>query len=225
MEIYVSTDIEADGPIPGPNSMYSFGSYAFDWTGKEYGTFYATLTEIPGAAADQKTKTDFWDKHPDAFAMARKDAEDPALVMPRYRDWLKKLPGPPVFVGYPATYDFMFVYWYLMKYAGESPFAHSALDIKTYACCLMKKPFRQSTKKGMPPVWFPKDPHTHNGLDDAIEQGKLFLAMMAERFGKKGGSVIPAGNIMATPSPITGKTTFAPAPAVVPTQPSTGFQG
>jgi hypothetical protein len=25
-EIYVSTDVEADGPIPGPNSMLSFGS-------------------------------------------------------------------------------------------------------------------------------------------------------------------------------------------------------
>ena len=28
-EIYVSTDIEADGPIPGPNSMLSFGSAAY----------------------------------------------------------------------------------------------------------------------------------------------------------------------------------------------------
>ena len=28
-EIYVSTDIEADGPIPGPHSMLSFGSAAY----------------------------------------------------------------------------------------------------------------------------------------------------------------------------------------------------
>jgi hypothetical protein len=28
-EIYVSTDIEADGPIPGPNSMLSFASAAY----------------------------------------------------------------------------------------------------------------------------------------------------------------------------------------------------
>ena len=28
-EIYVSTDIEADGPIPGQNSMLSFGSAAY----------------------------------------------------------------------------------------------------------------------------------------------------------------------------------------------------
>jgi hypothetical protein len=28
-EIYVSTDVESDGPIPGPHSMHSFGSAAF----------------------------------------------------------------------------------------------------------------------------------------------------------------------------------------------------
>jgi hypothetical protein len=28
-EIYVSTDVESDGPIPGPHSMLSFGSAAF----------------------------------------------------------------------------------------------------------------------------------------------------------------------------------------------------
>ena len=28
-EIFVSTDVEADGPIPGPNSMLSFGSAAY----------------------------------------------------------------------------------------------------------------------------------------------------------------------------------------------------
>ena len=28
-EIYVSTDVEADGPIPGPHSMLSFASAAY----------------------------------------------------------------------------------------------------------------------------------------------------------------------------------------------------
>jgi hypothetical protein len=48
--------------------------------------------------------------------------------MPRYVAWLKTLPGKTVFVGYPAAYDFLFVYWYLMRFAGESPFTHQALD-------------------------------------------------------------------------------------------------
>lgn len=221
-EIYVSTDVEADGPIPGPNSMYSFGSYAFDWTGKEYGTFYSTLTELSGASADPKTKTEFWDKNPIAYAAARKDPKDPAIVMPQYRDWLKSLPGSPVFVGYPATYDFMWTYWYLMKFAGESPFSFSGLDLKSYACCLMKKPFRQSTKKYMPASWFSKAPHTHNGLDDAIEQGKLFLSMMAERHGKGKTPDISSFVQKSIANPVfTGNMqgTF------VPPQKSTGIQG
>ena len=46
-EIYVSTDVEADGPIPGPNSMLSFGSAAYT-SGKELiGTFSANPTGGP----------------------------------------------------------------------------------------------------------------------------------------------------------------------------------
>ncbi|SEI19125.1 hypothetical protein SAMN05192544_103397 [Paraburkholderia hospita] len=29
-EIYVSTDVEVDGPIPGPHSMLSFASAAYE---------------------------------------------------------------------------------------------------------------------------------------------------------------------------------------------------
>jgi hypothetical protein len=56
---------------------------------------------------------------------------EPADVLPEYVTWLQALPGKPVFVAYPAAYDFMFVYWYLIRFAGESPFSHSALDIKS----------------------------------------------------------------------------------------------
>ena len=52
--------------------------------------------------------------------------------MVAYVRWLDALEGKPVFVGYPAAYDFMFVYWYLMRFAGESVFGHSnCLDVKT----------------------------------------------------------------------------------------------
>ena len=55
-----------------------------------------------------------------------------------------------MFVAYPAAFDFMFVYWYIIRFAGESPFSYSALDIKTYAMALLKKPYRKSVKKRMP---------------------------------------------------------------------------
>jgi hypothetical protein len=86
-----------------------------------------------------------------------------------------------VFVAYPAAYDFLFVYWYLMRFAGESPFSHSALDIKTYAMALMGGDYRASVKKNMPRAWFGTAPHTHVALDDAIGQGELFCNMLAAR--------------------------------------------
>jgi hypothetical protein len=45
-------------------------------------------------------------------------------------------------------------------FTGESPFSHSALDIKTYAMTLMNKEYRDSTKRNMPRAWFDALPHT-----------------------------------------------------------------
>jgi DNA polymerase III alpha subunit (gram-positive type) len=98
--------------------------------------------------------------------------------MQRYVNWLATLKGKPVFVAYPAGFDFLFVYWYLMRFVGESPFSHSALDIKSYAMAMLKTEYRQSTKRNMPRQWFDKLPHTHVALDDAIEQGALFCNML-----------------------------------------------
>ena len=106
--------------------------------------------------------------------------------MPQYVAWLKTLPGTPVFVAYPAAYDFMYVYWYMIRFAGESPFSHSALDIKSYAMALLGKEYRESTKRNMPRAWFDKLPHTHVALDDAIGQGALFCNMLAARHGTWG---------------------------------------
>lgn len=179
-EVYVSTDIEADGPIPGPHSMLSFASAAFLPDKTLHGTFAANLTTLPDAQGDPRTMN-WWRTQPEAWTACRENARDPAEVMPEYVRWLKALPGKPVFVGYPAAYDFLFVYWYLMRFAGESPFSHSALDIKTYAMALLGKEYRDCVKRNMPRQWFNKLPHTHIALDDAIEQGALFCNMLAAR--------------------------------------------
>ena len=100
--------------------------------------------------------------------------------MQRYLAWVKSLPGKPVFVAYPAGFDFLFVYWYLIRFTGESPFSHSALDIKSYAMAVLKRGYRDSTKRNMPGRWFDPLPHSHVALDDAIEQGALFCNMLAE---------------------------------------------
>lgn len=178
-EIYVSTDVEVDGPIPGPHSMLSFGSAAYLADKTLVSTFDANLHTLPGATADPETMA-WWAKHPEAWKVCRSELRDPAEVMPSYARWLDELPHPPVFVGYPAAFDFMFVYWYLRRFAGRSPFSFSALDIKTMAMVMLDKPYRRVSKRKMPPRWFDELPHTHVALDDAIEQGALFCNMLAE---------------------------------------------
>ena len=178
-EIYVSTDVEADGPIPGPHSMLSFGSAAYLADKTLVSTFAANLETLPGATGAPQTMA-WWREHAEAWHACRRDLQAPEVAMRNYLVWLKQLPARPVFVAYPAAYDFMFVYWYLIRFTGESPFAHSALDIKTYAMALLKRPYRDSTKKSMPAHWFDELPHTHHALDDAIEQGALFCNMLAE---------------------------------------------
>lgn len=178
-EIYVSTDVEADGPIPGPNSMLSFASAAYLADKTLLSTFSANLMLLPDAAGDPSTMV-WWAEHPEAWDATRADCQEPEQAMPAYVAWLKTLPGRPVFVGYPVAYDFMFVYWYLIRFAGESPFSHSALDMKTLAMALLGTGYRDAVKRNMPSRWFDDLPHTHVALDDAIEQGALFCNMLTE---------------------------------------------
>ena len=77
--------------------------------------------------------------------------------------------GTPVFVGYPAAFDFMFITYYLYRFAGESPFSYFALDIKSYAMAMMKNGFHEVNKSTMPKHWFDDLPYTHVALDDAGE--------------------------------------------------------
>jgi hypothetical protein len=182
-ELYFSTDVETDGPIPGPNSMLSFASACYTEDKHLIGTFSANLEPLEGASPDPKTLA-WWQNQGAAWEAVQRDRRTPAEAMPAYVQWMKELcakrKARPVFVAYPVLFDAMFVYWYLIRFAGESPFSHSALDIKTMAMCAMNTTYRESSKKQMPGRWFDDLPHTHVALDDAIEQGALFCNILRE---------------------------------------------
>lgn len=181
-EIYFSTDIETDGPIPGPNSMLSFGCVALDEGGKELGAFSRNLELLPGAQGAPDTMT--WWSQPEqqaAWEACRKDPVPPERAMRDYVAWVEGFRSRPVFVAYPAGFDFLFVYWYLVAFTGSSPFSFSALDIKSFAMAITGLSYRQCTKRNWPRRWMSaKGSHTHVALDDAREQGAMFMAMLAE---------------------------------------------
>ena len=178
-EIYVSTDVEADGPIPGPHSMLSFASAAYLPDKTLLTSFSANLQTLPGAAADARTM-EWWQDFPEAWAACRKDLRAPELAMREYLAWLQALPGRPVFVGWPATWDFMWIYWYLVRFTGERPFRENALDVRSYAMGMRRVPFHMTSRTYLPKRWFDPLPHTHIALDDALEQGALFCNMYRE---------------------------------------------
>lgn len=133
--------------------MLSFASAAFLADKTLLSTFAANLEILLGASAHPQTMA-LWQTQPEAWTACRRDLQPPEIVMPRYVAWLKALPGQPVFVAYPATYDFMFVYWYLIRFAGESPFAHHGLDVRTYAMTLLKIGYKQAGKDHTRQPWF-----------------------------------------------------------------------
>ena len=77
-EIYVSTDVETDGPIPGPHSMLSFASAAYRADKKLIGTFSANLHLLPGATGHPETMA-WWQGQPAASSVPEDYPADDAL--------------------------------------------------------------------------------------------------------------------------------------------------
>ena len=135
-EIYISTDVETDGPIPGPHSMLSFESVAFDVHGAELGHFARNLETLPEAQGYPSTMA-WWAENQEAWALCRMNLAPPNQAMKYHVAWVQSIPGKPVIVAYPARFDFLFVYWYMLRFADHSPFSHSALDQAQHAQALV----------------------------------------------------------------------------------------
>ena len=180
-EVFVSTDIEADGPYPGDYSMLSFAGVAFAEDGTVISAFETNLTPLLGAERDERTMREFWSKERVAWEYVTRNPQDPAVAMPKFAEWVEGLPGDlKTMVCMPAGFDFMFMYWYMKKFA-HSPFSFSCIDTKSYVMAMRKKPYRHSGKRGWPGRWFAKGcPHTHKAIDDALEQGISFMKMREE---------------------------------------------
>jgi hypothetical protein len=66
-EIYLSTDVETDGPIPGDYSMLSLGSAAYLPDKTLLDTFEVNLEALPQAKSDPETM-EWWSRQPEAWA-------------------------------------------------------------------------------------------------------------------------------------------------------------
>lgn len=182
-DVYFSVDVEADGPIPGPYSMLSLGAAvagrfagSFTRVDPTIDTFYRELRPISDAYVPEAAAVSGLDRE-----ALRRDGADPAAVMAELTEWVKVCAagGRPVLVAYPASFDWMFVYWYLVRFTGGSVFGHSGcLDVKTMYAVKAGVPLSTVGKRGMPRALLSDRPHTHHALDDAVEQADLFANLM-----------------------------------------------
>ena len=177
--IYVSTDIETNGPQVGKNSILSLASAAFLDDKTLIDSFSVNLEVLPDGE-EHKITMAWWQKQPKAWHAARQHCIPPEHGMAQYLAWLNELPGRPIFVGYPIAFDFSFVVYYLERFTGKNPFGFFAIDLRSLAMGLNQTSFLKSSKHHWPAHWFEEKPHTHIALDDAIEQGTAFCNMLSE---------------------------------------------
>lgn len=167
-------DIEADGPIPGEYSMLSLGAVSVEAPER---TFYRELQPI-------SQRFD-----PEALAVSGLDRDRlvaagtaPEAAMQDFAAWADDLGGKPVFVSY-STWDWVYVYYYLLRFAERSPFGHSSLDLKSVYLGTFGTTWAETGKRHIarrhPELLEGLGPHTHNALDDAIEQAGLCRRLLA----------------------------------------------
>lgn len=184
-DLYISADVETDGPVPGPYSLLSFGLSAvgkYDGTNFERWkeqdrTFYRELRPISDDFQPEALEINGLDRE-----KLKINGQNPTEAMAEAADWVRAMCPEcrPVLVAYPVAFDWAFLYWYFERFApGGSPFGHSScLDIRTLYQAVAGTVFDQSGKTAMPEFLQPRSPHTHNALDDAIEQGELFSNLL-----------------------------------------------
>ena len=198
-DVYISGDIEADGPIPGRYSMLSFG-LCIAGEQDAAGVFVPIQPESARFYRELRPISDEYD--PAALEAIRAtgldrdrlvhEGDDPVVAMTAAARWVRELAlgRRPVFVGWPMGYDWMFLQWYFHSYCPTgSPFGFSsALDMKTMAYVGTHRVLDEGGKEHLPAELVPNRPHTHNALDDAVEQAELFQNLRRWRMpGSTGG--------------------------------------
>lgn len=151
----------------------SYDGQRFDRRAPGGETFYRELKPISEGFQEEALDVNGLDR--DALI---RDGMAPEQAMEEAADWVRRHAGDrkPVLVAYPVAFDWSFLYWYFERFAASgSPFGFSScLDIRTLYQAAAGTVHAQSGQSAMPASLLPASPHTHNALDDAIEQGELF---------------------------------------------------
>jgi ribonuclease T len=177
-EVYISVDVESAGPVPPSYSLLSIGAVPID---KPDSTFYIEIQPINANFVPSAMQV-----VGRPLEQFQKTGKPPRDAMTAFRDWIEAMAkgAKPVFVGFNATFDWAFVNFYFQEYLGENPFGIAGIDIKAFYMGLSGCAWEDTKSSKIPSEFKGKSRHTHNALDDAIEQAEMFQRMH-ERAGRK----------------------------------------
>jgi hypothetical protein len=165
--------------------MLSFGIAVAGWfNGSEFepfdpseATFYRELKPITDNFEAAALAVSGLDRE----VLVREGA-DPRTAMGAASEWIRERAreARPVLVAYPVVFDWMFLHWYFVRFLGESPFGFSsALDMKTIYQQKARVTIDRAGRTDLPPEYTSIRRHTHNALDDAVEQAEIFSRLFA----------------------------------------------
>jgi hypothetical protein len=185
VDVYFSADVETDGPIPGEFSMLSFALvYAGRFDGVKFArppnyttTFEATLRPISRRFEQEALDVNGLDRQ-----RLEHEGGDPTGTMAKASEWIRQQAdgGTPVLVAFPLSFDWSWLYWYFVRFAGKSPFNHSrCFDLKTAIAVRGRRTVSDSGHDRLPKALQSTRRHTHRALDDAMEQADILAKFFA----------------------------------------------
>lgn len=172
VESFVMVDVETAGPTPGLYPLLSIGACTLPQPRQ---TFYIELKPDKLAAVPEALAV----THFSLEELAQSGVE-PAQAMQRFADWLKsELQGArPIFAAFNAPFDWMFINDYFIRYLGENPFGHNALDIRPLYMGLHGVSWNQSSMWNVSHHYLESRKLQHHALQDAQDQADMLAGML-----------------------------------------------
>jgi ribonuclease T len=174
-ECFISVDVETGGATPADYALLSIGACLVD---DPETTFYVELRP-----EDKRVTVEAIEVSKLSVDILRTMGEPPAEAMRHFADWVAEVVpagGRPVFVGFNAAFDWMFVADYFERYVGRNPFGYTALDIKAFAMGRLGSTWGETSMSVLGPEYLSGRPLAHHALSDAQDQAALFRALYAE---------------------------------------------
>lgn len=175
-EVYISVDVETAGPNPSQYSLLAIGACCV-WLPEE--RFYIELK--PVNTAFQAEALASCQLNLDDLA---RDGSEPERAMLRFEDWLQAAaPAPqrPLFVGFNAPFDWMFINDYFHRFLGHNPFGHTAIDIKSFYMGQEHVSWSETTMQFLGKRYLDRPALVHHALRDALDQAEIFRKMLAQK--------------------------------------------